>query len=307
MDLHEKVLSVSRRFNQRVAIDLAKIEIAKKQAKMMERYAAQAKELGIQVGSQVYVKMEKKEPSKKLRKPYEGPFQVLEIMERGNVRLKDMNQPLKPPIVWHVTKLKPTRHTQRLAERRYHVPVNERIDPKIVALAYEEMHVPRPVEQILLPLKVETDAARQDPKVSNFWIVPEDDMLQHQDDKVAWREYEVCCMSSPYVEVDRRTASVEMPPPVQMATSAAEDAQVTHTPTPMEWTGARHTAIMTSRVTVSTSRLTAPRSAPVRYSLASHRWRGDGKRRRFPNRVWVRPGHDCHPSMGQGCGGDMAI
>ena len=79
LGLHEKVVSASRRFNQRVAIDLAKIEIAKKQAKMMERYAAQAKELGIQLGSQVYAKMEKKEPSNKLRKPYEGPFQYLRL------------------------------------------------------------------------------------------------------------------------------------------------------------------------------------------------------------------------------------
>jgi hypothetical protein len=84
LEAHERYLIAARNMVQREITRQATENLRAQQKTMQDRWNKQARELGIEVGMRVFIKRDRSE-SRTFPTPYDGPFEVLKIMDKGNV------------------------------------------------------------------------------------------------------------------------------------------------------------------------------------------------------------------------------
>jgi transposase InsO family protein len=310
LELHERVLAEARRYVQQMAIAEARANLEARQAKLQLMYAQQAKDLGLEPGSQVYVRMERPEPSKKLRKPFKGPFRVVELLERGNVKLQDEGRPQAPPIVWHITKIKPSRTERRFVERNYYAPPavpqgakqiralasqSDNADPELMTMVQEALREEMPTSRARrMYVPVHGQVAAMSGASEDFWLIPEDNGLHGGADGAAWESFEMACLTMSSDGEASPAPSRSMEPRPEVAAPPSLPPRQAPRPLAPSSSGrlVRPVPQPATLPSQAVREATAPHPAPrLAYSRGFHAARGRSFRGRGFNKTWQRPGY----------------
>jgi len=120
IDLETQALAEVRTIARELAREHAQRQLSIKQDIMRQRWLKVAKQYNVDIGSHVYIKSLRgnaEAKAKKMRFDWTGPYEVIDLQERGNLLLREVGKPNASTEVWHITKVKPVKVSSRLRRR----------------------------------------------------------------------------------------------------------------------------------------------------------------------------------------------
>lgn len=120
VDLETQALTEVRTLTREIAREQAQRQLNIQQDVMRQRWLKVARQYNVDIGSQVYIKSLRgntNAKAKKMRFDWTGPYEVIDLRERGNLLLREVGKPNAITEVWHITKVKPVKVSSRLRRR----------------------------------------------------------------------------------------------------------------------------------------------------------------------------------------------